>query len=345
MSNKDIIKPLVMRQLFTLVVIILLGILIFTPMLPYISGIFGAIIMYVLTKGWMEKLVKRGWKRWLSAALMILTTILIIMLPITFIVFLLINRIKEVMQNSVKYTYILESNIAKFENYVGYDLTQSLQAGQLKDTAARLIESLAGNTLDFTIIFGLMYFSLYYMLINFDKIKEAVSGFVPLNPSNYDRVSQEAEEMVKSNAIAIPLVAILQGIVALIGFFIFGAPNPWFWFAVTTLGSMIPFVGTALGMVPVILIMYAQGGDWEAAGLAIYGVTIVGSTDNLFRMVLQKSLAEIHPMITLIGVIIGIPLFGFLGLIFGPLIVSLFLLLVKIYKEEYTNTNHQEIIH
>ncbi|MGI9526833.1 MAG: AI-2E family transporter [Weeksellaceae bacterium] len=328
-----------MRQLFTLTTIIILGVLIFTPMLPYISGIFGATIMYVLTKGLMSKLVKMGWKRWISATLMIILTLIVIILPIVFILFLLTSRVQEVIRNSNKYTFLIESNIAKFEDYIGFDVTQSLQSGNLKQMLTGFIEGIAGNTLDFTIIFGLMYFSLYYMLINFDILKNAIRQFIPLSDQNYEIVCKETKEMVKSNAIAIPLVAGLQGIVALIGFWIFDAPSPWFWFAVTTLGSMIPFIGTALGMVPVLVIMYTQGQDWQALGLAIYGVAIVGSTDNIFRMFVQQSLAKIHPMVTLIGVIIGIPLFGFLGLIFGPLIVSLFLVMVKIYKKEYTNEN------
>ena len=61
----------------------------------------------------------------------------------------------------------------------------------------------------------------------------------------------------------------------------------------------------------------------------------MGSTDNLFRLVVQKRLADVHPLVTLIGVVVGVPIFGFIGLIFGPLLVSLFLLLVKIYKNEY----------
>src|SRR5690606_14626499 len=104
---------------------------------------------------------------------------------------------------------------------------------------------------------------------------------------------------------------------------------------VTTIGSMIPFIGTALGVVPVVILLYSTGQNWEATAMLIYGVAIVGSTDNVFRVVVQKRLADIHPLITLIGVIIGIPLFGFLGLIFGPLLISLFLLLLKIYKKEY----------
>ena len=335
MPEKQVIKPLLTRQLFTIASILLLAVLISTPLIPYISGIFGAIIMYVLTSGWMRKLTDKGWKRSLSASLLIVLTIFTVLIPIALIIFLLTNRVQDVMENSEKYSYMLRSTIARVENYVGYNITGSFQGENLEDLITKFVEGAAGSTLDITIIIGLMYFCLYYMLINFDVIKERIRHYIPLSDKNFERVSIDSKEMIKSNAIAIPLVALLQGVVALIGFYIFGAPNPWFWFAVTTIGSMIPFVGTAIGMVPIVIILYAQGQTFEAIGLGVYGVVIVGLTDNLFRMVVQQRLAEIHPLITLFGVVIGIPLFGFLGLIFGPLMVSLFLLLIKIYKEEY----------
>ena len=291
--------------------------------------------MYILTVGWMKKLTALGWKRWISAILLIILTVFIVLIPIAAILMLLTNRVRDVMQNSDKYTYMFESSIARLENYVGFDITGKFEGGNLEDMISSLIQGAATNTLDFTIIIGLMYFTLYYMLINFDTLKESLRLYLPLSNKNFERVSIETTEMIKSNAIAIPLVALLQGVVALIGYWIFGAPNAWFWFAVTAVGSMIPFIGTAIGMVPVVIIMYSQGQNYEAIGLAIYGMAIVASTDNVFRMFVQHSLAEIHPLITLFGVVIGIPLFGFLGLVFGPLLVSLFLLMIKIYKEEY----------
>lgn len=335
MSERQVIKPLLMRQLFTLAAIVFLGILIFSPLRPYISGLFGAVIMYVLTVGLMRKLTLWGWKRWLSATLLIILTVFTVLIPIALIILLLTNRVRDVIANSEKYNYILQSSIARLENYLGFKITGNLQGENFEQLIGQFVGGAMGSALDISIILGLMYFSLYFMLINFDTLKESLRAYIPLSEKNYDRVSHESTEMIKSNAIAIPVVALFQGFVALIGFWIFGAPNPWFWFAVTTVGSMIPFIGTAIGMVPVILIMYIQGQTFEAVSLAVYGLLIVGMTDNVFRIILQKYLAEIHPLITLFGVVIGIPLFGFLGLVFGPLLVSMFLLLVKIYKEEY----------
>jgi predicted PurR-regulated permease PerM len=141
--------------------------------------------------------------------------------------------------------------------------------------------------------------------------------------------------MVRSNALGIPLVAVAQGIIALIGFWIFGVDNPFFWFVITTIGSMIPFVGTLLGILPVFVIALSSGDNFQAYGILLYGFIVVGSTDNIIRLYVLKKLDNVHPLITLIGVIVGVPIFGFIGLIFGPLLISLFIAMVRIYRNEY----------
>ena len=100
---------------------------------------------------------------------------------------------------------------------------------------------------------------------------------------------------------------------------------------------MIPFVGTLVGIIPVFLITLASGNDYAAYGILIYGLVVVGSTDNIIRLYVLKKMDDVHPLITLIGVIIGIPLFGFIGLIFGPIIISLFFIILKMYKIEYVD--------
>ena len=79
----------------------------------------------------------------------------------------------------------------------------------------------------------------------------------------------------------------------------------------------------------------SYGNNIGAWGILIYGLVVVGSTDNIIRLFLLKKLDNVHPLITLIGVIVGVPLFGFIGLIFGPLLISLFLVVVRIYKKEF----------
>lgn len=333
MQKRHPIPHSFIRQAFILGAILFLGYFIFKYFTPYLSGIFGAIIMFVITKDWMRILTNNGWKRWISATLLILFSIFIIILPLAGLAFMLGTRVQDFINNSEKYIFLIESNIASLEDYLEIDLTTEI--GNPRELLTSSIQSWTEGTLDIFISLGILYFVLYYLLINYDILNSKINEYIPISDENFNRISVDTYDIVKSNAIAIPLVALLQGLVALIGYFIFDAPNPLFWFALTTIGSMIPFVGTAIGMIPLILIMYTQGQTFDAIALAIYGMAIVGSTDNVFRIIVQKKLAEIHPLITLFGVIIGIPMFGFLGLVFGPLLVSLFLLLLKIYKEEY----------
>jgi predicted PurR-regulated permease PerM len=147
--------------------------------------------------------------------------------------------------------------------------------------------------------------------------------------------------MVVSNAIGIPVIALLQGVVALIGYFIIGVSEPWFWFVVTCITAMLPVVGAALAYVPLAIIFFANSQNWQGIFMLVYGFGVVGTVDNIFRFTLAKKIGNVHPLVTVFGVIIGLKLFGFIGLIFGPLLISLFILLVKIYSSEFITKQRQ----
>src|SRR5690606_33642361 len=134
---------------------------------------------------------------------------------------------------------------------------------------------------------------------------------------NLDKIGSKTKAMVRANAIGIPLVGLAQGLVALIGFFIFGIEDPFFWFVILSLASMVPFVGTSLGMLPLFILTLSGGDTFAAWGILIYGFVVVGMTDNITRLYFLKRLENVHPLVTLIGVMVGVPLFGFIGLIFG----------------------------
>ena len=114
-----------------------------------------------------------------------------------------------------------------------------------------------------------------------------------------------------------------------------GAPNPVFSAMLTAFASIIPLVGTALVWVP-IYIYFLLTGNWVSALILLgYGGIVISQCDNLIRFMLQKKMANIHPLITIFGVVAGLPIFGFMGIIFGPLLVSLFLLFLDMFRKEY----------
>lgn len=337
------IPPRIIRQLFLLTVIIILAIIIYNNILPYLSGVLGAITFFVIGRGLMIKMNNRGWNKSLSAGLIILASFFLILIPLSGVIIMLTSKIGNAVKNSEKFLEAAKIQLAELEKYVGYNLSDSIDTSAIAGFISKNAQSVAVGTFDAFISISIMYFLLYYMLINQEQLKDSLQRYVPIGRKNFQLIGVETTKKVKANAIGIPLVALIQGVIAFIGYLIFGVPDPMFWFVITAIGSVIPFVGTALGIVPVTVILLSQGMTFEAIGILIYGIVVVGSSDNLIRLFVLKRMANEHPLITLIGVIVGIPVFGFIGLVFGPLLISLFLIIVVIYKDEYANEDESSI--
>ena len=142
--------------------------------------------------------------------------------------------------------------------------------------------------------------------------------------------------MVKANALGIPVICIVQGTVAALGYWIFGVEDWGMWGFVTCVFAFFPIVGTMIVWVPLVLYLFASGHILTGWGLTLYSFIVTGNVDYITRLGLLKRMGNVNPVLTVIGVIVGLNLFGFIGLIFGPLLVSYFVILVKIYMNEFT---------
>lgn len=337
------IDPKAVRQIFVLLLILLMGGLIILEMAPYFSGVLGTVTLYVLLKKPMKRLIDKGWNQTLAASVLMVISFIIILLPVTGALLMLGNKIGRAVDNSEKVTAAFKSQLQNLEDLLGFKLTSQIDASAVSDWLSKNLQGLAGGTFNTVIAISIMYFLLFYMLTNRKKFHESLFEYIPISNKNLKVIGGEIQNIVRANTLGIPLVALAQGIVALIGFLIFGIENPFFWAIIVTIGSMIPFVGNLLGTIPVFILQLSNGTTFQAWGILLYGMIVVGSTDNLIRLYVLKKLDDVHPLITLIGVIVGIPLFGFIGLIFGPLLINLFLIIVRIYKSEYGNGDKADV--
>lgn len=333
--KKNVIAPKTIRQVFVLLLIILFAFLIFRELLPYLSGILGAITIYVLLRKPMVFLVQKKWNPNLAAIFLMVLSFICILLPVSGIIFMLGDKVGEAVENSEKIAKVVQHKINLIEDKYGYDLSSRINTEEISTWISGNLENFAGSTFNIFISIGLMYFILYFMLTNRKELRISLYEYIPISKKNLKIIGKESQDMVRSNAIGIPLVAIAQGIIALIGFLIFDIKDPFFWFIIVTIGSMIPFIGTLVGILPVFILTMSSGNSFAAWGILVYGFVVVGATDNIIRLFVLNKLDNVHPLITLIGVIVGVPLFGFIGLIFGPLLISLFLVVVRIYKKEF----------
>jgi predicted PurR-regulated permease PerM len=264
-----------------------------------------------------------------------LLSFLIILLPILMLVNMMSGKVGYAISHSAEILKRIQSLIRVYETKWGFEILTDANIEKLTNWGAARLPLILNATINTVTTVAIMYFVLYFMLISSKKMEAGVYHWMPVKQENVVRIRKDLNNMVISNAIGIPVIALLQGVVGLLGYVLIGVDEPVFWFVVTTITAMLPVVGAALAYVPLSLLLFANGDNTRGLLILVYGLFIVGLSDNAFRFWFNKKFGDIHPLITVFGVIIGVSVFGFIGLIFGPILISLFLLLVKIYASEY----------
>ena len=320
-------------------IIIVLGIVLFQQITPFLGGLLGALTIYILVRKQMIRLTtKRKMKRSTAALLITTEAVFFFLIPISLVVWMLVDKLQNLNLDPQSIIAPIEEIAGIIKSKTGYDVLGSDTTSFIVSALPRIGQAVMGGISSFVINLFVLVFVLYFMLIGGIKMEAYVNAILPFNATNTEHVIHEINMIVRSNAIGIPLLAVIQGGVAMIGYFIFGAPNALLLGFLTCFATVIPMVGTGLIWFPVAVYMALTGYWPNAIGLAAYGGIIVSQLDNLIRFILQKKMADTHPLITIFGVVIGLSLFGFMGVIFGPLLLSLFFLFVDMFKREYLDT-------
>lgn len=324
------------KQVAYLALLVGLGWLIFNQIAAYIPAFLGAITFYVMMRASMNKLVyKRKWKRGAAAAVLMFISFLIVLVPIWVLVSMLGTKISDAINHSQEVMAALQKSVTQIEHRFNIHLLSEQNFQKATTYITNSLPGILGATFSTILSIVLMYFVLFFMLVKSREMENLLYEYIPLKDENITWIGQDLNMLVYNNALAVPLIAVFQGIVGLIGYLIIGAPDPWFWFVITAITSMLPFVGAAAAYVPLAIYMLSTGPQWKGIAVLFWGFLIIGLVDNVFRIVIQKKWGDVHPLITAFGVIIGIDLFGFVGLIFGPIVIAMFMLLMKIYINEF----------
>ena len=326
------------RQLILLLIIILLFILLLKQAYIFLPGFMGAITLYILLSKWYFHLTMVNKRSRTGIALIfIFLSLLIIALPVYFSIDLLSNKISAILNDPVELLFNAKLVGQKIYTLTGYNIFTDENLAAMHYQATKLVPTLINSSASIISNFAIMFFLLYFMLKNGQDIEIFLRQFIPLEEENVELLAAETRNMIKANAIGIPILACLQGIVAIIGYWIFGIKDFVLWGFITGVFSLVPIVGTASIWVPMVLYLFALNKNIQATGLLIYSAVLITNIDYVARLTLLKRFMNIHPLITVFGVIIGLGLFGFWGVIFGPLLISYFIILVKIYIKEFGN--------
>ncbi len=181
----------------------------------------------------------------------------------------------------------------------------------------------------------IMYFLFYYLLTGEDSIfVHKIYAAVPFNEENTSTLLGEFSRIVRTTMISNGAVALFQGAILTITFLIVKIQGAFLWGSIATLLSFLPVFGSTLVWVPATVIEFLLG-DYTAGSAILAAGIFVSIVDNFLRPMIQKKVGEIHPFLSLIGIIIGVSLFGLLGIIIGPLLLSYFILTLEMFSKEY----------
>lgn len=322
---------------YSLITIILgLGLLLFLKMTPFMGGILGACTIYIMVRDQMLYLTqKKKIRKSVTAIILLIEAILCFLVPLSLVVWLLISKLQTVNVDTATFVDTITNLADWIRRKTEYDLLSKENISSIASILPGIGQFLMGGISSFAVNLFVLVFVLYFMLIGGTKMEQYIYELLPFSDSNKKHVMNEINMIVRANAIGIPLLAIIQGAIATLGYYLFDAPSALLFGFLTCFATVIPIVGTTLVWFPLAAYM-AISGDWpHAIGLLLYCGLIVTNIDNLIRFILQKKMADTHPLITIFGVVIGLSLFGFMGVIFGPLLISIFILCVNIFKEQY----------
>ena len=324
------------RQVLLLLLIAVLFGVLFQNLQFFIPALLGAYTLYVLLRGPLHFLMDRwNWKRKIAAAALLLASFAVIMAPASWLFGMLEKRVLSLLTNSDELLQHAGNLIRNLEARFGIELLTNDNIQGLTGWGVREAQSIVSATLDGLGILLAAYFILWFMLTESEKMERSFFSWLPLKDENVEYVRKQLNDMVWSNALGIPLMGVVQGLTGLLIYWLAGVENPWVWFAITFVSGMMPVLGVMLAYVPLSMILLANGDDGKALLIFLYGLIILGSVDNIARMWVLKKIGHTHPLITLFGVIVGLKLFGFIGFIFGPILISMFILLFRIYHKEF----------
>ena len=306
---------------------------------PFVAAIFGAIVLAYLFHPIYNFFYKWIKNETISAFITTLLVLIVLLLP-----FILVGN--AVFNETSNFFFaIRDINFEELgQKYLGNIFGENIDVSSfLKDGLNRLSISLIQTLDDFFLNIPqkllsllVMVFVMFYLFKDGKRLLFTIKEALPLKRKYKEDIAQKFNDTIYATMYGVVLTAIIQGIIGGIGLWIFDVSSPILWTSVMILAAMIPFIGAAFVWLPAAIFKLALGDSFNGLGLFLYGLLIVSTVDNIVRPKIIGSKSKVHPALILIGALGGIKIFGLIGIVIGPLILSVLTVLFHLYlTEEY----------
>jgi predicted PurR-regulated permease PerM len=326
-----------------LITLLLLGLLIFSFFIlqPYLTSLILAAVFTIALWPVYKFILKFVRIHFLAAFLMVLIVLIVLMIPLFFL------GTRMVSEAYGAYNSLVGSGGFQIDSVVQWLQEKITEAFHIKvapieisQYVKSILEWFVGNLgpifsslVRVVFTFLLSLFVLFFFFKDGSRIKKFFIEHSPLNPSYNTRLFEKIRSAVNAVVRGTLVIALINGITGGFGFFIFGLPSPALWGGLTVIASLVPALGISLVFVPAIVYLLFSGQTIMAAGLLVWGFLLIGLIDNTLGPKLVGRGMKMHPLLTFLGVIGGISLFGAIGFILGPIIFALLYVIFDIYLE------------
>lgn len=299
-------------------------------LLPYVTGLIGAGILYVVARPVVRWIHPLHWRRTVSVVV-VAALFVAIVLPTAWVLAQLAAQLPDAarsIQQSVAVERLMAMRLGDVE--LGGYLRQA--SSEIVAWSSRQTMTAIAGVMSATLNLVIALFGAYYLLISAEPLWERTRDALPFTPATSELLRHRFHRTTEAMLIGVVLTGLAQGSLVGVTFWILGLPHPLLWGAVAAFASIMPMFGSALVWFPATLVLVAQGRLIAASVLGVIGLLVVSNIDNALRLVVYSRVSQIHPMVTLVGAFAGARAFGFSGVLIGPLILSYMIELFKLYR-------------
>lgn len=314
--------------------ILVLGLGLGYALWPFSTGLMGALVLYVVFSPVHRALVARRFNAKLAAGIVVLLAMVLVVGPGVSFIGLVANEAQAMATGVIRSPLLARLR----ELRVGpYDIGAQIEAlgSQLVSWVGSSALRVVGTATRLGIQLTISFFGLFYLLVAPAGAFTAATPFIPFSTRNAEVLRARFRDVTFSTLVGTGLTAAVQGLFVGLAFWVTGLSNAVFWGVVTVIVAVLPVVGSGLIWAPGAAALAIEGRYGWAIAMVIWGVVMVGNVDNVIRPYVFRRWARIHPFITVIGAFAGINWFGLLGLLIGPLAISYFFELIRMYRDEY----------
>ena len=321
------------QQLGAAALVLVLGLAIAVGLAPYATGLIGIPVLYVTLRPPYAWLAQRAGEQ-AAATLVVALTLLVLVVAGGALTALTLKEAQQVASTITGSALLARLSELKIGNVA--------LGAQIGDLSSKLVSWLGSSAFGFigsasrvALNLSVALIGLFYLLPRPERTWDLVRPYIPFSERNVDQLRQRFRDVTASTLIGTGLSAATHGTLVSLGFWVAGLPNAAFWGVVTMVFSILPVLGSGMIWGPAAVVLLIQQRPVAAVLLALWGLVVVGNVDYVIRPMVSRRWAHIHPLVTLLGALVGVPYFGLLGLLIGPLALSYFFLLIAMYREEY----------